>query len=38
MTFDKKENGNGEDAVDVKLEKMESERRAKAQIGDEKGV
>ncbi|MEK6858324.1 MAG: DNA gyrase subunit A [Nanoarchaeota archaeon] len=38
MTPDKKENGNGEDAVDAKLEKMESERRAKAQIGDEKGV
>lgn len=38
MTSDKKENGNGEDVVDAKLEKMESERRAKAQIGDEKGV
>src|SRR3989344_5701614 len=35
---DKPENGNGEEAAEEKLEKIEEARRAKAQIGDEKGV
>lgn len=36
MMSDKKENG--ENAAEERLERMEAERRAKAQIGDEKGV
>lgn len=36
MTSEKKENG--EDAAEEKIEKLEQERRAKTQIGNEKGV
>lgn len=36
MVSDKKENGENE--MEERLEKMEADRRAKAQIGDEKGV
>ena len=38
ISDDKPENGNGEEAAEEKLEKIEEARRAKAQIGDEKGV
>ncbi len=35
---EKKLEGNGEDAAEDKVERIEAERRAKAQIGNEKGV
>ncbi len=38
ISDNKPENGNGEDAAEEKLEKIEEVRRSKAQIGDEKGV
>lgn len=38
MTSEKEKNGNGEDAVEDKIDRLEQERRAKAQIGDEKGI
>jgi DNA gyrase/topoisomerase IV subunit A len=33
-----KENNNGEEKVEKEIEKLESERRVKEQIGEEKGV